>query len=344
MKRLSLLSAAAALALGWTAAAQAGPAAPAAAPPQSADIVRNPTDIPAPIARRAPKTIQVSLETKELVGELADGASYKYWTFNGKVPGPLIRVRVGDTVELTLHNAADDTMMHNVDLHAVTGPGGGGAATMARPGETKSFSFKALKPGLYVYHCASPMVAEHIANGMYGAILVEPEEGLPKVDREFYVMQGEIYTEEAQGSGGLLTESPEKLMNETPEYYVLNGGYKALTGAKAMQAKVGETVRIFFADGGPNKASSFHVIGAIFDHVWTYGSLSTPPASDVQTVTVPPGGAVIADLTFSVPGNYFLVDHALSRVDRGAAAMIAVEGPDNPEIYKAPPGTVEHGH
>ncbi len=338
MKALALFATVATLALAGTAAAAADAPTPAVA-----DIVRLATDLPPPIARRAPATVKVDLVTQEVVGKLADGASFKFWTFNGKVPGPMVRVRVGDTVEVALTNAADSEHMHNVDFHAVTGPGGGAVATMADPGETRTFTFKAMAPGLYVYHCATPMVAQHIANGMYGAILVEPEEGLPKVDHEFYVMQGEVYTDEPIGSKGLLNESVEKLLNEQPEYYVFNGGFKALTGDKALQAKVGETVRIFFGVGGPNKTSSFHVIGEIFDHVYPYGSVTSQTIKDVQTVTVAPGGATIVDFKLEVPGNYIMVDHALSRLERGGAGILHVEGPDAPAVFTAPPNPHKGG-
>ena len=238
-------------------------------------IVRDPTDLPPPIGARGPQRLKVDLETVEVTGQLADGATYRYWTFNQKVPGPFIRVRVGDTVEVHLKNHDDSIMMHNVDFHAVTGPGGGAKATEAGAGETRGFEFTAIKPGLYVYHCAVPMAAQHIANGMYGLILVEPEGGLPKVDHEFYVMQGEIYTEQKLGAKGELTESYDKLLDERPEYFVFNGAVGALTNEQPLKAKVGETVRIFFGVGGPNYTSSFHVIGEIFDRVYTMGSLTT---------------------------------------------------------------------
>jgi nitrite reductase (NO-forming) len=275
----------------------------------------------------------VNLDTVEVTGQLADGATYHYWTFNRKVPGPFVRVKVGDTVEVTLKNEADSMVMHNVDFHAVTGPGGGAKATEAAPGETRSFEFKALNPGLYVYHCATPMVAQHIANGMYGMILVEPEGGLPKVDREFYVMQGEIYTEQAFGAQGHLTESHEKLLGERPEYFVFNGTTQGLK-EKPLKAKVGETVRIYFGVGGPNITSSFHVIGEIFDKAYSLGSVTTPPLKDVQTITTPPGGANVVDFKLEVPGKYILVDHALSRAERGLAGVLEVEGNDNPVVFK----------
>jgi len=312
--------------------AAATPHAHAHAEAAPISIVRLPSDLPGPIGKRGPQRVKVDFETTEVTGQLDDGTTYHYWTFNNKVPGPFVRVRVGDTVEVKLKNADDSVMMHNVDFHAVTGPGGGAKATEAAPGETRSFEFKALNPGLYVYHCATPMVAQHIANGMYGMILVEPEEGLPKVDHEFYVMQGEIYTEQAHGTKGHLDESYDKLKSERPEYFIFNGSADALK-KNPLKAKVGETVRIYFGVGGPNYTSSFHVIGEIFDKAYPLASLSTP-MKDVQTITTPPGGASVVEFKVEVPGNYVLVDHALSRVERGLAGILQVEGPENEAIFK----------
>ena len=297
-----------------------------------ADIVRDPTEIPARLPAREPETVRIDLETIEIEGQLADGTTYKYWTFNGKVPGPFYRVRVGDTIEVHVRNLTNSTMAHSVDFHAVTGPGGGATMTQTAPGEETMFTAKALNPGLYVYHCATPMVASHIANGMYGLILVEPEEGLPLVDREFYVMQGELYTNGAFGSTGLLTENEPALLNEDPEYLVFNGAIGALTEQKPLEAKVGETVRIYFGVGGPNFTSSFHVIGEIFDRVYDQASLTSPALTNVQTTLVPPGGATMVEFDLEVPGNYILVDHALARLQRGLAGYLVVEGPENPEI------------
>jgi nitrite reductase (NO-forming) len=308
-----------------------------AAQAEVADVVRNPTDLPAPLVRRKPQHVKLDLETVEVTGQLADGTTYHYWTFNRKVPGPFVRVRVGDTVEVDLRNADDSAMMHNVDFHAVTGPGGGAGATMASPGETKGFTFKALNPGIYVYHCATPVVAQHISNGMYGLILVEPEQGLPKVDREFYVMQGELYTEEPFGTKGEASESYDKLVAERPEYFVFNGAVGALTSQKPLAAKTGETVRVFFGVGGPNYTSSFHVIGEIFDKVYALGDLRTTPLKDVQTLTVPPGGAAAVEFKLEVPGRYVLVDHALSRAERGLAGYLIVDGPKNDDIMHEGP-------
>jgi nitrite reductase (NO-forming) len=304
------------------------------AAPVGVSIVRDPTDLPAPIGKRAPQTVQVSLETVEVEGRLADGITYTYYTFNGKVPGPFIRVRVGDTVQLSLKNQAGSKMVHSIDLHAVTGPGGGASVMQVPPGQEKTFTFKALNPGLFVYHCATPMVAQHIANGMYGLILVEPEEGLPQVDHEFYVMQGEIYTQGAFGQKGHQEFSLDKLLNERPEYFVLNGAVGSLTTQHPLQAKVGETVRIFYGVGGPNFTASFHVIGEILDRVYNQASLTSAPLTDVQTTLVPPGGATMVEFKLEIPGRYVLVDHALSRLERGLAGFLVVEGPPNPDIYR----------
>src|SRR5438552_8714874 len=321
-----------------------GARAPVVALPPSTSIVRAPTDLPGPLAAGAPRTLTVDLEAVELVGKLANETTYTYWTFNGKVPGPFLRVRVGDTVELRFKNRADSRMIHSVDLHAVTGPGGGAVMTQTPPGETKSFAFKALNPGLYVYHCATPMVANHISSGMYGLILVEPPEGLPKVDHEFYVMQGELYTDRPYGQPGHDEFSVEKLLAERAEYFVFNGAVGALTSEHPLKAKVGETVRIFFGVGGPNATSSFHVIGEIFDRVYSQAAVGSPAATNVQTTTVAPGGATIVEFKLEVPGRYILVDHALSRLERGLAGFLIVDGDDNPAIFhgNGPAGTSGH--
>ena len=298
-----------------------------------ADIAHDPAGVPPPIGNRAPTTVRVDLETVELEGQLADGTTYGYWTFDGTVPGPMLRARVGDTVEVHLKNSPESSMVHSIDFHAVRGPGGGAVATQVEPGEEKGFSFKAMVPGLYVYHCATPMVSQHIANGMYGMILIEPEGGLPHVDHEFYVMQGEIYTDAAFGKHGSQEFSVTKLLDERPEYFVLNGAVGALTRAHPMHAKVGETIRIFFGVGGPNFSSSFHVIGEIFERVYLNGGVTSPPLNGPQTVTVPAGGAVVVEFKPAVPGRYILVDHALARMERGLAGFITVEGGKAPDIF-----------
>jgi nitrite reductase (NO-forming) len=320
---------------------QTAPVTAGPADVDAVDIVRDPSDVPAPIGNRGPEKIVVELETIELVGNLADGTTFKYWTFNGTVPGPFLRVRVGDTVEVHLKNLPDSVMAHSVDFHAVTGPGGGAVVTQTMPGGETMFTFKAINPGVYVYHCATPMVAHHIANGMYGLILVEPEGGLPPVDREFYVMQGELYTAQPFGTEGALTDDIDKLLNENPEYFIFNGASMGLTSEEHMlRANVGETVRIYFGVGGPNFTSSFHVIGEIFDRVYDQASLTSNPLTDVQTTLVPPGGATMVEFKLEVPGRYILVDHALSRLERGLAGFLMVEGDANPDIFD---GTLTEG-
>lgn len=297
-------------------------------------VVRAPDDLPIPLASSVPRLVQVELETVEINARLADGSSFTFWTFNGKVPGPFIRVRVGDTIEVVLKNDAGSQFAHSVDFHAVTGPGGGAVATQTKPGGETSFTFKALNPGLFVYHCATPMVAHHIANGMYGLILVEPEGGLEPVDHEFYVMQGEVYTAEPYASKGALSFDVEKLLDEQPEYVIFNGAVDALTDASPLKAQVGDTVRIFFGVGGPNLTSSFHVIGEIFDRVYNLASLTSAPLTDIQTILVPPGGAAVVEFALEVPGRYLLVDHALSRLERGLVGYLVVDGPENLEVFQ----------
>ncbi|MCC7118063.1 MAG: nitrite reductase, copper-containing [Anaerolineales bacterium] len=311
--------------------------APAAAvaqdPTTGADIVRDPADLPAPVGNREPQTVRIDLEATELEGQLADGTTYTYWTFNNQIPAPMIRVRVGDTIEVHLKNSITSIMNHSIDLHAVTGPGGGAVMSQTKPGEETTFTAKMLNPGLYVYHCATPMIAQHISNGMYGMILVEPEGGLPPVDREFYVMQGEIYTSGAFGQQGHQAGDTTKLLDEDPEYFVFNGAVGALTTQKPLTAKTGETVRIFFGVGGPNFTSSFHVIGEIFDRVYNQASLTSSPLTDVQTTLVPSGGATMVEFKLDVPGRYLLVDHALARAERGLAGFLIVDGAENHDIY-----------
>ncbi|MBM3121580.1 MAG: nitrite reductase, copper-containing, partial [Chloroflexi bacterium] len=307
---------------------------PAPAAVAGVSVVHHPADLPGPIGSRGPTSVRVDLTAKEVEGQLADGATFSYFTFNGSIPGPMIRVRLGDTIELHLKNETTSAFPHSIDLHAVTGPGGGAVFTQTNPGQETSFTFKALNVGLYVYHCATPSVAHHIANGMYGLILVEPAGGLPAVDREFYVMQGEVYTEQPFGSSGHLAFSEAKMLAEAPEYFIFNGAAGALIqDTNLLRATVGETVRVFFGVGGPNATSSFHVIGEIFDRAYPFAALSSPPLVDVQTVTVPPGGATMVEFRLEVPGRYMLVDHALSRLERGLAGFLMVDGPEDASIF-----------
>ena len=318
-------------------AAQVAPNATPAA--TISDIVRDPTDVPPPIADRAATVLHVTLTAEEVIGQLdpSAGTRYRYWTFGGKVPGPMIRVKEGDTIEVTLRNDATSHMVHSVDFHAALGPGGGAAFSQAVPGQSKTFTFQATMPGLFLYHCGTPMIAEHMANGMYGLILVEPKGGLPHVDHEFYIMQGEIYTTMPKGKTGLQQFSAAKLMEEDPEYFVFNGAVDALTKEHPLHAEVGETIRVFFGDAGPNATSSLHMVGEIFTRDYTLGSLMSPPLIGVQTASVPPGGAAILELAVSVPGEFTMMDHAMARMAKGLMAVFDVSGPQNAALMHAGP-------
>ena len=280
-------------------------------------------NVPPPITRDHATKVIVNLETRELRGRLADGVEYTFWTFGGVVPGKFIRIREGDLVEFHLHNHPSSRMPHNIDLHAVTGPGGGATSSFTAPGHSSTFSFKALNPGLYVYHCATAPVGMHVANGMYGLILVEPKDGYPPVDREFYVMQSEFYTKGSNGERGYQPFSMEKAIAEDADYVVFNGSVGALTGDNAMTAKTGESVRLYVGNGGPNLVSSFHVIGEVFDKVYIEGGDLVN--RNVQSTLVPAGGSTIVDMEMQVPGRNILVDHSIFRAfNKGALGMIEV--------------------
>lgn len=304
------------------------------------NISANPNDVPKPITRKTSETVRLSLTAKEVISEVAPGIYNNYWTYNGQTPGPMLRVREGDTVETTLTNDKSSLHDHNIDLHAVTGPGGGAELTKVKPGETKTFKWKALQPGLYIYHCATSNVSVHNSHGQYGLILVEPKEGLPKVDKEFYVVQGELYTQGGIGKKGLVLFDPQALLDGNPTYVTFNG---KIEGEPRMKVKKGETVRMYVGNGGVNLVSSFHIIGKIFDTVYPEAAMG-PGSSvlkNVQTTAVLPGGAAIVEFKADVPGKYILVDHALARMNKGAWAILEVEGTSSPDIYA--PVSGNHG-
>ncbi|HEZ0915916.1 TPA: nitrite reductase, copper-containing [Neisseria meningitidis] len=312
-------------------AAQAAAETPAGELPVIDAVTTHAPEVPPAIDRDYPAKVRVKMETVEKTMKMDDGVEYHYWTFDGDVPGRMIRVREGDTVEVEFSNNPSSTVPHNVDFHAATGQGGGAAATFTAPGRTSTFSFKALQPGLYIYHCAVAPVGMHIANGMYGLILVEPKEGLPKVDKEFYIVQGDFYTKGKKGAQGLQPFDMDKAVAEQPEYVVFNGHVGAIAGDNALKAKAGETVRMYVGNGGPNLVSSFHVIGEIFDKVYVEGGKLIN--ENVQSTIVPAGGSAIVEFKVDIPGSYTLVDHSIFRAfNKGALGQLKVEGEENPKI------------
>lgn len=350
-RAIQLMTMASAIAIGLIACGGDAPRAPTDDAPLAADsggsakvdfgpprgepihaVLTPPPQVPPPIDRDHPAKVVVELEVIEQVMPISEGVDYTFWTFGGTVPGSFIRVRQGDTVEFHLKNAPDSKMPHNIDLHGVTGPGGGAASSFTAPGHRSRFTFKALNAGLYVYHCATAPVGMHVANGMYGLILVEPPQGLPRVDREYYVMQGDFYTRGKYREKGLQPFDMEKAIIEQPSYVLFNGSEGALTGDNALTAKTGETVRLYVGNGGPNLVSSFHVIGEIFDKVWFEGG--TRYQENVQTTLIPAGGAAMMEFHLEVPGSYVLVDHSIFRAfNKGALAILKADGAERKDIY-----------
>ncbi|MBI5456626.1 nitrite reductase, copper-containing [Candidatus Kaiserbacteria bacterium] len=308
-----------------------------------ADIARDARDVPAATGRTESAVVNIDLTTKEVLAEIAPGVIVNYWTFDGTVPGPMLRVREGDTVHVTLHNDHTSLHMHSIDLHAVTGPGGGATVTDVMPGESKMVTFKALNPGLYIYHCAHPNVANHMAHGMYGLILIEPEEELPPVDRELYVVQGEFYTAGSRGTKGLQVVDAGKMLDGNPEYIVFNGKTGAISKENVV-VQQGEKVRMYVGNGGVNLVSNFHLIGEIFDTVYPEAAIGSEPHKNVQSTIVPAGGATIVEFSADVPGTYVLVDHALARLDKGAWGTLQIVGESRPDIFEGIPSTYPSGH
>ncbi len=302
------------------------------------EIGRSAFDVPPPLAPGGPTHRHLELTSQEVTGTMANGTTFSYWTFNNTVPGPFLRVRQDDTVTISLTNDPNSIHGHNIDFHAVNGPGGGAGLLNAAPGETATMTFKALEPGLFVYHCAYQDPPLHIAHGMYGLILVEPPAGLPPVDREYYVMQGDFYSPHSATDKGHHEHNNARALSEDPTFVVFNGRMGSLQDPdRRLQADVGDRVRIFVGNGGPGLVSSFHIIGEIFEQVYTQGSLTTPPLEHVQTTLVPAGGAVVVEFEVEVPGDYLLVDHSLFRIHKGALGIMHVDGDDDPDTYRSGP-------
>jgi nitrite reductase (NO-forming) len=295
--------------------------------------------VPAAITRRHATKVLLDLEIKEHTKTLADGVTYTYWTFGDDAPGNFLRVREGDVIETTLHNHPDNTVAHNIDFHSATGPGGGGEASFVAPGHSATFSWRAMRPGLYLYHCVAAPAGMHLANGMYGLILVEPKEGLPPVDKEYFLVQGEFYTEGRYGQRGQQSFSMEKALKEQPDYVVFNGHVGALMGDGALRVNTGDSVRLYLGNAGPSLVSSFHVVGEIFDNVYAEGG-ATITQHSVQTTLVPVGGSSMVEFVADVPGSYQMVDHSMFRAfNKGAMGILEVSGDEQPQLFSAVPGT-----
>jgi nitrite reductase (NO-forming) len=304
---------------------------------QSDTVAADPTRIPPPITRDHAMHHEIEIEAREVEASLDAGARFTFMTWDGQVPGPMIRVRQDDTMSLTVKSAKENTWPHNLDMHAVYGTGGGAAATMVAPGRSATIRIKLMYPGAFIYHCAVPTLDEHISRGMFGMILVEPHDGLPKVDREFYLGQHEIYTKQPFGSSGMLDFSYDGMLGEAPSYVLFNAAVNGYTSGRfgSLQANVGETIRVFMVCGGPNLTSSFHPIGNVWSRCWPQGALANPPIKYVQTQPVAPGSCIVGDMDLPVPETIKLVDHALTRVaHKGLLAEIEVSGEANPDIFK----------
>jgi nitrite reductase (NO-forming) len=305
---------------------------------RSDTVAADATKVPPPITRDHSVHHEIEVVAREIEAAMDSGTRFTFMTWDGQVPGPMIRVRQDDTVTLTVTNAKGNTWPHNLDMHAIYGTGGGSAATMVAPGRSATERFKCAYPGAFIYHCAVATLDEHISRGMFGMIVVEPHDGLPMVDREFYLGQHEVYTKQPFGTGGVLDFDYDAMVREEPTYVLFNAAVDGYTPDRfgSLQAKVGETIRVFMVCGGPNLTSSFHPIGNVWSRCWPQGALANAPTRYVQTQPVAPGSCLVGDMELPVPETIKLVDHALTRVaHQGLLATIEVAGPENPEVFRA---------
>jgi nitrite reductase (NO-forming) len=350
----ALAAGATVLAVATTRAIAEQEATPAAAMGQASDLATLPREkvelVTPPFVHKheqattaGPKIIEfkMTIEEKPMVID-ADGTTYPAMTFNGSVPGPLMVVHQGDYVELTLVNPDTNTMQHNIDFHAATGGLGGAAFTLINPGEQTTLRFKATRTGVFVYHCApgGPMIPWHVVSGMNGAIMVLPRDGLKdeagkplKYDRVYYVGEQDFYVPKDEKGKYKKFDSPGDGFEEVmavmrkliPTHVVFNGAVGALTGDKAMKAKVGETVLIIHSQA--NRDTRPHLIGGHGDHVWEQGKFDNPPTKGLETWFVRGGSAAAALYTFCQPGIYAYVNHNLIEAALlGATAQFNVEG------------------
>lgn len=310
---------------------QAPPATATATAPAPADVLHgeapiSTTEPPAPVNPAAPPPStnylhRVRLEMRHVRLTIAAGVSYEAWTFGGTVPGPVIRVTQGDTVDVTLVNRAP--MPHSTDFHAAElAPSR--AYVNLLPNDSLHYRFVARVPGVFMYHCGTAPVAMHIANGMYGALIVEPINGRA-LAKEFVFVQSEFYTTEPADPRAPRSLDWQKLLSLAPDYVVFNGR-AGQYAEHPIQVRVGERLRFYVVNAGPNRQSAFHVVGAIFDRVYLDGAM-THPLEGVQTMSVPVGGGLIFETKLVEVGTYPFGTHPFADTTKGAVGMLEAKGP-----------------
>ncbi len=285
----------------------------------------------------------VQLDTTHKIIEIAPGVQFSAWTFGDQVPGPSVRARVGDKIRFSMTNRSDETlpgmsmvvapMMHSMDFHAAMVSPQDKYKSIA-PGQTIEFEFTLNYPGIFMYHCGTPMILEHIASGMYGAVVVEPKEGYPtKVDREYMVIQSEFYIKpdpvgHKVNGAPLYVLDTERLKASQPTYTVFNGKHNGMV-KQPLTAKPGERVRLFVLNVGPSKTSSFHVVGTIFDRVWMEGNPQNQMRG-MQTVLLGSSNSAIVEMVIPETGSYIMVDHHFANASQGAIGLISTAGTKKP--------------
>lgn len=282
---------------------------------------------------------EIRLDTTNKIIEIAPGVKFSAWTFGNRVPGPVVRVRVGDRIKFSMTNRSDEhapglmvaeaPMMHSIDFHAAMVSPSDKYRSVA-PGQTMTFEFTPNYPGVFMYHCGTPMVLEHMASGMYGMIIVEPRNGYPtKVDREYAVVQSEFYTkldpEKRQVDGQpLYVLDTDRMRNKAPTYTLFNARYNGLVD-HPLPAKPGERIRLFVLNVGPSNTSSFHVVGTLFDRVWMDGNPDNQ-FRGMQTVLLGASNGTIVEFVIPEAGKYTLIDHQFANASQGAIGIIDAGG------------------
>lgn len=268
-------------------------------------------------ASTGPTTHKVTLTARDTVQEVAPGVTQTLWTFDDTAPGPVLHGRVGDTFEVTLKN--DASMGHSIDFHAGALAPDKPMRTI-QPGEQLEYTFTATRSGIWMYHCSTMPMSAHIANGMYGAVVIEPE-NLPEVDHSYVLVQGEYYL----GDHDAGDVDVEKVSDRNPDLVVFNG-YANQYDHEPLTAKVGERVRLWVLDAGIERPSSFHVVGGQFDTVWSEGRYLIDRETDTgsQALALLPAQGGFTELTFPEAGNYPFVSHYMVDAERGAHGTVHV--------------------